>query len=217
LHLFETLTRHIDDPVLPKQAEGDWIHKAFFGAIIFDEKKSCNYYKYDIKSAYPSIMDSKFCFPVKEGEFKCVSLAEFNALSFFPYGIYRCKIDYDPTYKKLFRFNDHNHYTHVDLTRAKELNIPMTIIEDGQANFLHYSRDKLLTGSEIFGPYIKFCFDLKQRKAPRAKQILNILWGSLCQKWTKKVISANDDMYDIPETTKLHGIKPYNNDKTNLK
>jgi hypothetical protein len=117
LHLFESLTKHIEPPPKIKQNEADEIQKASMGAIIFSTKESVGeYHKYDIKSDYPSIMNSRQLFPVKEGEFVQVSQEEFDAFkkTFFKYGIYRCRIPFHIQYKKLFRFNDDNRYTHID-------------------------------------------------------------------------------------------------------
>jgi hypothetical protein len=79
---------------------------------------------------------------------------------------------------------------------------------DDQPNFLYYSRDKCLTGNEIFGPYINLLFELKQLKlTDRTKSILNILWGALCEKkLIKNTISLHDNEYDIPELNELVSI-----------
>ena len=136
LHLFDSLTKHIATPQIIKQVEADYIANASQGALIFNTKDyKGSYHKYDIKSAYPSIMKSVQLFPVKEGEFKQVTQKEFDNYTFYPFGIFRCKIKYDENYKKLFRFSDKNYYTHIDLTRAKELNLNVELIIDEQANF----------------------------------------------------------------------------------
>jgi hypothetical protein len=217
LHLFESFTKHIEPPPKIKQNEADEIQKASMGAIIFNTKEYVgNYHKFDIKSDYPSIMKSNMVFPASEGEFMQVSQEEFNTFktTFFKYGIYRCHIPYDAKFKKLFRFNDKSRYTHIDLTRAVQLGLDMQLIIDDQANFLYYSRDKLLTGNEIFGSYIDYCFDLKEKKAPRSKSILNVLWGALSQKKIKKHINDNSQPYIISDSDILHGIKPFNDHKT---
>jgi hypothetical protein len=87
---------------------------------------------------------------------------------FFEFGIYRAIVKSN---SKLFSVNRYNYYTHIDLTRAKELNLDIQLIQDGQANFLHYSRDKCLTGYEIFGEYVDLLFDLKQT-TPEKMRIL---------------------------------------------
>ena len=217
LHLFESLTKHIGVPPKIGQNEADEVQKASMGAIIFNTKEYVGtYHKYDIKSDYPSIMKSGMLFPCKEGEFRQLSQEEFNAWksSFFRYGIYRCHIPYNAKCKKLFRFNDQNRYTHIDLLRAVQLSLEMQIIMDDQANFLYYSRDKLLTGSEVFGQYVDYCFELKEKKAPKAKSILNVLWGALSQKKIKKRINDNSNPIVISDTDILHGIKPFNDHKT---
>ena len=81
-------------------------------------------------------------------------------------------------------------------------------------NFLHYSRDKLLAGTEIFGKYIDYCFDLKEKQAPKSKLILNKLWGALCQKKIKKHINDNNHAFVMSDKALLHGIKPFNEFKT---
>jgi hypothetical protein len=91
------------------------------------------------------------------------------------------------------------------------------MLGDDDFNFLHYSRDKLLTGNELFGRFIDCTFDLKQKKLPRAKAIINILWGALCEKLIKKHVLDNNEIYDIPDDNELVSIKPYNNKKIILK
>jgi len=122
------------------------------------------------------------------------------------------------TKRKLFRFNKLNYYTHFDLTRAKELGLEIKLIIDEQPNFLYYSRDKLITGTELFGNYVNTLFDLKQKKLPRAKQILNVLWGALSQKKVNKHTISNklETDYVIPDDYDLTEIKPYDDNNTHI-
>jgi len=208
LNLFNETTKHIPVPEPIKQREGIFIDNASHGAIIFNTKLyegPC--WKGDVKSMYPSIMkSSNMCFPVKEGELKY--LTEFEG--FFRYGIYRAKIT-SKTSNKLFRLNYDNYYSHIDLTRAKELNYQIDLIIDDKPNFLYYSRDKCLTGSEIFGEFIDILFNLKENKVSGAKRILNCLWGAISQKdKKKKIINTNDD-YDIPDDVKPT-FRPFDED-----
>lgn len=202
LHLFNNYTKHIDHPPVIQQVESTFINMASQGALIFTTKGyNGQAYKADIKSMYPSIMKSKILFPVKEGELKYIT--EFG--SFFNYGIYRCKITGNT---KLFRFNFDNYYTHFDLNSAKNLGLQIDLIIDDKPNFLYYSRDKCLTGFELFGRYVDKLFDLKQRKIPNVKKILNILWGSLCEKYKKDVVHKIGISFDIPCDAKVNFIKP---------
>ena len=161
LYLFDRFTHHIKNPPPIRQAEAQFIIKSKQGALIFAEPYKGSGYKLDIVSSYPSIMNSGFTFPIKEGEFKNLTKDEFNNLPFYQYGIYRCTIT---GYNKQFRKNVQNdYYTHIDLTEAKRLKLKINLIVDNQPNFLHYSRDKLLTGTELFGQYINELFELKNR------------------------------------------------------
>lgn len=46
-------------------------------------------------------------------------------------------------------------------------------------NFLHYPRNTYLLGSEVFGEYAKYLYELKKKKVTSAKHLLNHLWGKL--------------------------------------
>ena len=91
-------------------------------------------YKYDLNSAYAAIYSSNNCLiPIKEGEFKTITTAEFEAMKFYYYGIYHVKIEYpddDSKWKKLFRLNFDNFYTSTDLTWAKSIGLKMQVIAD---------------------------------------------------------------------------------------
>jgi len=82
------------------------------------------------------------------------------------------------------------------------------LIIDDKPNFLYYSRDKCLTGYELYGRFVDKMFDLKQRKIPDAKKILNILWGSLCEKYKNDVVHKIGKAFDIPLDANVNFIKP---------
>ena len=231
LHLFNEMTHHIPIPDAIKQREGLFIDNASQGAIIFNTKGykgPC--WKCDVKSMYPSIMkSSQQCFPVKEGELKYIT--EFE--QFFRFGIYRAKITgpvrehscassvteaTEHSCKKLFRLSYNHYYTHIDLTRAKELGYQIDLIIDDKPNFLYYSRDKCLTGSEIFGEFVDYLFKLKENKILGAKNILNTLWGAISEKdkKKKKINPSVDDVFDIPDDCRP-SFKPFDDDNTIIK
>ena len=64
----------------------------------------------------------------------------------------------------MFRFNHKNKYTHVDLCTAVSLGLTIELIQDDKANFLYYSRDKCLAGSELFSEFVDVLFALKESK-----------------------------------------------------
>jgi len=202
LNLFNNYTQHIKIPQKIEQVEGTFILKASQGALIFNTKGYEGLaYKADVKSMYPSILKSRILFPIKAGELRYIT----NFDERFYFGIYRCKITGS---SKLFRFNFDNYYTHFDLTTAKEIGLNIELIIDDQPNFLYYSRDSCLTGYEIFGRYVDKLFDLKQRKIPGSKAILNILWGALCEKNKKDFKHKIGKSDDMPTNIELNFIKP---------
>ena len=200
-----------------EQVEAEYINNCSIGALMYaNEGEYENVHKYDVCSLYPSIMNSVILFPIKQGEFIKLTSNEFNSFEFIKYGIYRCKIN---GCNKLFKFNNLNYYTHLDIKQAKELNLKVELIEDEQPNFLYYSRDKLITGSEIFKQYVELLFELKnkgKKGIKKSKQILNILWGSLCEGNTKtQYINNNDDkIINIDGNIKILKIKPFNDNET---
>jgi hypothetical protein len=205
LTLFYDMVRDII-PDSIKQHEGEWLLACNTGAIIFAKPYEGPAYKYDVCSMYPSLMRSNMCFPYKEGEFK--QIKELDKV--LTYGIYRCEIKSDTV---LFRTNFNNYYTHIDIYRARELKLPITLIHDDQPNALIYSRDKLCTGNQLFGKYVDLLFPLKQKKiCDRVKAILNILWGALCERnlKSKKVqeMHKDDKEEELKENQKLVYFKP---------
>jgi len=129
LDFFYRTIPHIQpDPIGPDESE--FIENCRQGPIMFGEEHEGKTYQYDFKSFYPSIMlDNHFTVPIKKGELKTLTEKEFNELKFYQIGIYRCKIEVPSN--KLFRYNKKNHYTQIDLRRAKELGYKMKIIVDG--------------------------------------------------------------------------------------
>jgi len=211
LELFDKFTKHIQSDHM-RQVESDFISKASQGALLFHEKYQGPAYKYDIKSMYPSIMKSVQLFPVKEGELKYIT--ELDNKDYFDFGIYRCVIS---GINKLFKFNKNNYYTHIDLSNARSLNLVIKLIIDDQPNLLYYSRDKLLTGTELFGQYVDVMFDLKQKKlTDRTKSILNILWGALSEKNTKKKIIDSNKVLDLNDNLKLVSLRPFDDETINV-
>ena len=210
LNVFDSYTKYIKNPTKPTQLEADWISDCSHGAIIFHDKYSGPVYKYDKKSMYPSIMKSKQLFPVDAGEFTQIS----ELSDILTFGIYRCIIKKSNTkIDRLFRFNPKNKYSHIDIYHARKLNLEIKLINDNEANTLLWTRDNLLTGTELFGQFIDFTFGLKNKlKIDRAKKNINTLWGALCEKKTKNFVCGPD--VDIGKNAKPISIRPTDDDKT---
>ena len=209
LNLFYSFNRHIK-PDNIRQVEAEYINNSSCGALLYAKAGIySDVYKYDVCSLYPSIMSSGALFPIKEGELLRITTEDFNNMEFLKFGIYRAIIRGTTN---LFKFNDNNYYTHIDIKQAQELNLDVKLIEDDQPNFIYYSRDKLITGSELFGQYVKLLFNLKKKGVKKSKQILNILWGALCETNSKTITINNDDtnIKYIDGNINLLKIKPFN-------
>ena len=70
----------------------------------------------------------------------------------------------------------------MDITVAREYGLTVVLIQDDKANFLHYPKDCLMSGSYLFKKYVDTLYDLKLKKVKGAKLLLNILWGALTEK-----------------------------------
>jgi hypothetical protein len=158
------------------------------GGLTYGEVYNGYGVQYDYKSMYASIMRApSFQFPIKEGEWLTLNDEELSKLDYYKFGCYHCTIE--KKMRKLFKYNWLNWYTHHDLTNAKLLGLKIEMICDGQANFLYYSKDKLISGFNVFKDYIDFLLDLKKRTQFAKPFYLN-LWGSLCMK-NKRVYYHN--------------------------
>lgn len=177
--------------------EAEWIEKASFSAITYWIKYAGTVYSYDVNSHYPNVMTKNFhYFPIKEGEFTSISEISKKV----QYGIYRCiisKLDNKPY--KFFKFNDKNYYTHTSIEDARKYGLQVELIIDDQPNFLYYSQDKLMNGSFLFKHYVDEIYKLKIAKAKGAKDLLNILWGALCQTNYKRYVASSTDEVHIDD------------------
>jgi hypothetical protein len=198
LYLFDKFTKTIETPEHIGEMEALYINKASKSALIFHDKYEGPAYKYDIKSMYPAILESKnkLLIPVKAGEFCKLDPVEFDKLPYYKYGIYRAKVhpSEDSHINKMFRFCNDNYYTHISLSQAKMLKLKIELL-DIDNNSLLYSRDKCLISYDIFHDYMNFLFKLKERDISKTpKKLLNILWGLLSTAQTEKIVNNKDDI-----------------------
>ncbi len=73
-----------------------------------------------------------------------------------------------------------------------------------------------MTGSQLFKKYVKFLFDLKQRNIPRAKEILNCLWGNLTRKQIIKKIYHEDDNVEVFPGNEILECTPYGDEQISV-
>ena len=134
-----------------------WLIECNHGQIVYNNPHEGETHSYDVNSMYASIMrNAHFKIPIRQGTFLKLSAAEFNDAKFYQYGIYRVNIHNDGTEntRKMFRFNNNNYYTTIDLNVAKRLGFKIHLIEDCEYNFLSYGKGACMTGSQVFKTFI---------------------------------------------------------------
>ena len=198
--------------------ESEWIENASCGAFIFADKYEGEAFKYDLNSAYPSIYSNvHLLLPVKQGEFKKLTKDEFLKKGFVSYGIYRCTIEYnndDKNNHKIFKLNDKNYYTNIDINYAVKLGFKITLIEDEDFNFLSYDRSRTKTGSECFSEFVKLLYPLRKNVIvkDRVKSLLRCLWGALSQRNIFKKKYKMDVETELFDDCDIVEMVPFNND-----
>lgn len=215
LDLFDRTTKYLN-PEIIKQDEALWIKSSSCASLIWAEPFEGELYKYDIKSFFPYLLkQTTNAFPIARGEFTKID----ELKEILGFGIYRCKISYnttDPTVNKLFRINNKNFYTQLDIYHARKLNLNIELIVDDKPNFLYYSPDKLIKFGEVFKPYVDIMFNLKEQKVNKSKDILNILWGGLSEVDKRKHYTLGDT-YDYPDDELITEIYPTKNNVFTIK
>lgn len=187
------------EPIYQAEASRLHIRAALIKAIPGEYKTTV--YDYDVNSMYGSLM-STHMFPMKEGEFKTLTTLPDT----LEYGIYKCLIESrNHEESLLFRFAKDNEYTHYDIMAARLLGLKITLMK-GKNNCLIYTKDKLEYGQRLFKPTVNFLYKLKAKKLPRVKQILNSLWGSLCEIAERKITLAKDEEFEIPASCEIRHI-----------
>ncbi len=175
------------------------------GAIIFGTKYEGIGYLYDFVSFYPSILyDINFKIPIKAPIAKTIAKWR-QAIRYttYEYGYYHCEIPRsdDEIIDKLFRFNEANIYTHIDIMLATKLKLKCNLIQDGNPNMWYYPPSHLEKSHKLFSKFVMYMFNLKKKKVKGAKEVLTSLWGALSQ--TRKGITTDGDK--VTESNLLKG------------
>lgn len=207
LEIWRKMSKAMIEPEPIIDIEGIALEKAYRGGLHYAELYEGNGYSYDMNSMYLFYMSSHgFTIPTKQGAWSTMTTENFNSLKFFPYGIYRCVIK---SSHKVFQSSKHNYYTHFDLELAKELKLPIELIQDSNANCLLYTGHRV-NGDRMFGQFAEYMYDLKKKGLP-VKELISSLWGKLTEKFRQSKIVKNNETYDISEAgeciDKLHPLK----------
>jgi hypothetical protein len=87
----------------------------------------------------------------------------------------------------------------VDIEVAVAYGLKVELIADDKPNALIYTKDKLMNGAYLFKNYIDELYQLKMNKVVGAKDLLNVLWGGLCESTCYKHAIEFDEENDISE------------------
>jgi hypothetical protein len=161
-------------------------------------------YEYDMNSAYQWILNrNNLGIPICAPEYKHID--ELNDV--IEFGLYDCVIEKGNNY---FTYTKNSIYTHMDLNRARQLNLTITMNEG--INCLLYK--KRIPAGHMFSNFVHIFQDLdKVEKTDECKNmgkfIRNVLWGALCEKnkivqYPNKdgVLETDSDNWDIVEYSK---------------
>lgn len=214
LKLFHYLTKSIAEPEYIDMLEAKWLEMANSGAIIYGKKGSYdNAYCYDFNSHYPSIIKTQTRLPIGKPEF--IKMKDGDPIGRL--GIYRVKIEEGHPF---FRYNPYNFYTQTDLKfAANELKLNYNFIDDDEANVMLYTES--ISFKQLMGEYVNILYELKRKKCPMAKDLLNCLWGVLSKqniKFYNTIFGEKDftnlDIYNItPTKDNEHTVKYSYNDQ----
>lgn len=209
LFIFAKLNRLLVPPPKLGQLESTWITNAKSGGLIYG--KECELekgYEYDITSFYPSLPSSQsFSVPVGEGVFEHLMALPPD---FLHYGLYKVKISVTANataeQSKLFKFKPSNIYTHFDIKVARDIGLNIELLPCQPNAPLFPTR---VPAASIFKPFVDYIFDLRQQtQCPRAKRILNCLWGGLSAKRSTVIDMNEEKVLDLDGRIITH-IEPY--------
>ena len=192
VRVFKSVCDITPEPILDHEL--DYIFESS-GGLRYAQPYKGTVYCYDVKSFYPSILNSRFHFPVKAGVLKTMTQEEFKDRKYFEYGVYNCFIECEDD--RVFTVNDNCLYTHYELNYALECGLDIELLDETYLSYV----DKIIKSSDVFGNYIDMLYPIKEKGNRIAKSLLNVLWGKLCQTKLKKVT------YDIEHFELKEGQK----------
>ena len=207
IKLFNDLNVSLPEPEDITQMESEFILSCYRGGMLYSENGfEGELYKSDVKAMYPYLMQSNLNFPIREGQFKIITDDDIE--KFFAFGIYRANVSKNKLEDDIvFHFNSENHYTSIDLTRARELNLKIELIQDDKPNFLYYSPESRIEGRQLFKPLIEYLIELETPDIKDAvKSIRNVLWGALCQSETHTAYENEEGNINLDYDDNIFGM-----------
>ena len=192
------------------ELEARWLYNFYHnggGGMVYHENEyEGNFITIDENSAYPSTYTSTMMTPIKKPIFRNLKQKDLKTYmengkecSSFTYGLYRCKVSYDETKNKLFKWKfKHDLYSHMDLKRAQELGLKVTLIEDGEVNAMMYEKESLFKSDVFFNECIKYFMDMK-KEVKIAKEIVNCLSGAFAQINRKHLLATQKRRQNVDD------------------
>lgn len=185
---FRHFCKSIDYPEDINFNEFKYLELASLGDIYYcksRDNKLKKAYKVDVNSLYPHLLASlNSVFPIGQPEYKRIDELPSTFCSF---GLYKCEMSIgtcDIELYQILRKGKYKWYTHIDINDYSKHGCKFTLIKDSM-NFISYSN--LVKGSHVFKPFVEKFYKAKSDKSNKIassgfKQVLNLLWGTLCQK-----------------------------------
>lgn len=182
--------------------EAEYINNCPLGQLIYCDTGTFNTYGYDLKSAYPSIMQqNKFMIPTKSGKEYTIK----HLPDVLKHGYYKVKIiSNHPHIKKIFRFNTIDLYTnyHINFVRKNMGRYDFTIeLLQQENNCYLYEDDDLQSGNTLFKNWYDTLIDAKTKypKNKMAKHLLSSAWGTLSKSNSITIEDKDDSLIDIDD------------------
>lgn len=196
------------------ELEARWLYEFYHfggGGFVFHEEYEGDFITIDECSAYPSTYISTMFTPIKKPTFRTLKESDLKTYQVngkecksFTYGMYRCKVSYDETKKKLFKWKfKHDKYSHMDLKRAQELGLTVKLIEDGEVNAMQYSTESLFKSDTLLGETIRSLTKLKQDGLTIAKELVNSLSGAMSQINKKQKVATIKVKQNVDDFDKM--------------
>ena len=145
-------------------------------------------WKFDFNSRYPSICNSRTTIPMGRGQLYTLTQQELDEKiqkkHTLTYGIYKVDVLRSNTMlDMLFAFNYRKFYTHEEIQTAMKLGLKMKVIDEPNNAYRYDSKTcRMIPLRDIFGNYMYFFYDLKNKKMPYAIEFLNMVIGATGQK-----------------------------------
>jgi DNA polymerase type B, organellar and viral len=206
---FNSYGTAVPDPI--EADEFEFIKNIGGGIMMSKPGKYKSVYEYDINSWYPHLM-VHMQFPMHKGKIEFVSLSNLLADDVVRYGIYNVNVDTSGQY--YLRRDRDNMYTHFDIMMAKRLGLKIESIDGSdEVHACLYPPETRESGQRLFQQTIEEFYSLKLRKLPYVKNMLNSLWGALCEKSAKSIYFKLEDGFDLPSGAHIERIHPVNIEK----